>query len=67
MHVFDISSDALLHCYAVDEQENGEAIFLFGSMKRAIGTNDSGYAPFDNKGSENEMSLSKAGDESQYR
>ena len=46
MHVFDISADALLHCYAVDERENGEAIHLFGSMVRAVGTNNDGYSTF---------------------
>lgn len=55
MHVFDVSSDALLHCYAVDEQENGEAIHLFKSMKAAIGTNDAGYSTFDNDKSHTEM------------
>lgn len=46
MHVFDISADALLHCYAVDEQTNGQAIHMFGSMMRAVGTNDNGYSSF---------------------
>ena len=32
--IFDISADTLLHCYAVDEQENGEAIHLFAPIKR---------------------------------
>ena len=46
MHVFDISADALLHCYAVDEKENGEAIHLFKPMMRAVGTTDKGYTSF---------------------
>lgn len=48
MHIFDISSDALLHCYAVDEQTNGEAVHLFSSMKRAVGTTQDGYTSFSN-------------------
>jgi hypothetical protein len=67
MHIFDISSDALLHCYAVDEEENGEAIFLFGSLKNAMGTGEEGkYAPFKNS-KENEMNLLKSNDNSSYR
>ena len=36
MHVYEISADTLMHCYAVDESENGEAMHLFEPMQRAI-------------------------------
>lgn len=26
MHIYDLTADTLLHCYIVDERENGKAI-----------------------------------------
>jgi len=34
MHVFEVSADALLHCYAEDEKANGQAIHLFPSLQK---------------------------------
>lgn len=36
MSIFDVSADALLHCFAVDEQENGQAQHLFAPMEKYI-------------------------------
>ena len=46
MHVFDISADALLHCYAVDEIENGKAKHNFTAMKRVVKASSGGYEMF---------------------
>lgn len=69
MHIFDISSDALLHCYAVDEESNGgEAIHLFKSMKNAIGTGEGQYQTFGNNDVNRGTELSrKLDDTSMYR
>merc|ERR1712032_820768 len=45
-HVYDVSSDALLHCYAVDELTNGKALHLFESLDRAVrSSKNDGYDP----------------------
>lgn len=60
----EVSADALLHCFAVDEEVNGEAVHMFQSLKNAVGTSTQGqYQDFD----ESQRELTNRFDNKDYR
>lgn len=42
-HIFETSADAILHCYCVDERENGQPIHSFPKLNHAINEQTKGY------------------------